>query len=384
MASHAQEKVLTGENGKGDFVYKEGKVGIGTASPVYSLDVLGNSGSTVRFGGSWQSTINLHDGSNNNYIVGNSGNLSLRPSGNESLVIKNSGNVGIGTNNPQVRLEIKSTNTTHAKFIGDYQGIQGIQVERSGGDHIRLVTNYTDYGGGLESSSALRFSVNGNGIENPSFYVKSNGDVGIGTINPDVKLSIEGDVNIGGEGNSMLKVRHINGKNNNTTDQADLYLNYSNEKSVHIGSTSKPSTLFVNGRIGIGTQNLPSDYKLAIVGKMISEEVKIASNTNWPDYVFEEKYQLPTLNEVEHYIKENGHLQHIPNAYSVKTEGFLLGEMNAKLLQKIEELTLYTIEQEKKITSLEYLNSKIEQDHKVLENLLERISSLEQELKSKN
>ena len=73
----------------------------------------------------------------------------------------------------------------------------------------------------------------------------------------------------------------------------------------------------------------------------------------WSDFVFFKDYKLPTLKEVENHIKEKGHLKDIPSAKEVEKNGFFLGEMDAKLLQKIEELTLYTIEQEKKIKAFE-------------------------------
>jgi hypothetical protein len=74
---------------------------------------------------------------------------------------------------------------------------------------------------------------------------------------------------------------------------------------------------------------------------------------SWPDYVFDKRYNLPPLSEVEQHIKEKGHLKDIPSAEEVSQNGILLGEMNAKLLQKIEELTLYIIDQEARIKKLE-------------------------------
>ncbi|KAA1242887.1 hypothetical protein [Aquimarina sp. RZ0] len=83
---------------------------------------------------------------------------------------------------------------------------------------------------------------------------------------------------------------------------------------------------------------------------------------------------------MENHIKEKGHLKDIPNAKDVEKNGFFLGEMDAKLLQKIEELTLYTIEQEKKIKSMEKQYSKIEKlekENKVLKSLAERLTKIE-------
>ncbi|ELR68658.1 hypothetical protein C900_00169 [Fulvivirga imtechensis AK7] len=86
---------------------------------------------------------------------------------------------------------------------------------------------------------------------------------------------------------------------------------------------------------------------------MISEEVVVKLQSSWPDYVFEENYNLTPLQDLEIYLKENKHLPGIPDAKTVEEEGVKLGEMNAKLLEKVEELTLYIIELEKRIKSLE-------------------------------
>ncbi|WP_066319879.1 hypothetical protein [Aquimarina aggregata] len=105
-----------------------------------------------------------------------------------------------------------------------------------------------------------------------------------------------------------------------------------------------------NGNVGIGTLN-PGAWKLAVNGKIRAKEVQV--ETGWADFVFDTDYALPTLQEVEKHIKEKGHLKDIPSAEEVAENGIFLGEINAKLLQKIEELTLYIIEQNKRITALE-------------------------------
>jgi hypothetical protein len=106
-----------------------------------------------------------------------------------------------------------------------------------------------------------------------------------------------------------------------------------------------------NGNIGIGTTN-PGSYKLAVAGTVAARRVKVTQET-WADYVFHEGYQLPALSNVEKYIKENHHLPQIPSAAEVQKEGLDLGEMNKKLLQKVEELTLYIIQQQKTIENQE-------------------------------
>lgn len=108
------------------------------------------------------------------------------------------------------------------------------------------------------------------------------------------------------------------------------------------------------GNVGIGTDSFvdgSDTYRLSVEGKVRAHSVKVY--TSWADFVFEEDYNLPTLEEVEVHIKENGHLKDIPSAKEVEDKGIDVGEMNKLLLQKIEELILYTIQQEKRLNALE-------------------------------
>jgi hypothetical protein len=126
-------------------------------------------------------------------------------------------------------------------------------------------------------------------------------------------------------------------------------------------STQSPFAIVAaTGNVGIGTTAPPAAYKLAVAGKVIAEEVVIKLQTNWPDYVFENTYTLPPLLEVERYIRENKHLPGIPSAQEVQQNGLTVGEMNALLLKKIEELTLYvvdlkkeSVESQKKVAALQ-------------------------------
>jgi hypothetical protein len=102
-----------------------------------------------------------------------------------------------------------------------------------------------------------------------------------------------------------------------------------------------------DGRIAIGKINSSDNFKLSVDGKVAAKEIKVTLN-GWADYVFDKDYKLMSLASLEAFIKKNNHLPNIPAAQEVKEKGGIeLGEMNVKLLEKIEELTLYVIELKK-------------------------------------
>lgn len=108
--------------------------------------------------------------------------------------------------------------------------------------------------------------------------------------------------------------------------------------------SSNGVSYFNGGNVGIGTST-PAD-KLSVNGNIRSREVKVEI-INWPDYVFEEDYKITSLENLEKYVKENKHLPEVPTAQEVSENGLELGEMNKTLMKKVEELTLYLIEQNK-------------------------------------
>ncbi|OJJ19848.1 hypothetical protein BKI52_15310 [marine bacterium AO1-C] len=125
--------------------------------------------------------------------------------------------------------------------------------------------------------------------------------------------------------------------------------------------------LKINGTMAIGTDNYnDATYKLYVADGIRTEAVQIDAETNWPDYVFARNYQLNSLHEVEAFIKQNSHLPNVPSAKEVNEKGINVVEMDATLLRKIEELTLYTIQQNKQIKTLQ-----------------KRLNQLEQQMKSK-
>ncbi|OXB00937.1 hypothetical protein B0A72_18695 [Flavobacterium pectinovorum] len=192
-----------------------------------------------------------------------------------------------------------------------------------------------------------------------------NGNVGIGNTNPLAKLDISGNLilrnydNLDGKGNIITFTSYGSDLQG---PQIRSYLSYAagvnSKMGLVLSSYSKGymNELFlIDGNVGIGKAN-PTN-KLDVNGTIHSKEVKV-DLLGWSDFVFKKEYNLPTLAEVEKHINEKGHLENIPNEEEVLKNGINLGEMNAKLLQKIEELTLYMIDQNKNIQSLIEENKK--------------------------
>jgi len=206
----------------------------------------------------------------------------------------------------------------------------------------------------------------------------SSGNVGIGTTSPNATLQVGNSNNsenpsieIEIKRLSLAPVTHSGSdwffttRDNNP--YANLDIGYGNHKTL---------TLRHDGNVGIGTSN-PGIWKLAVNGKIRAKEIKV--ETGWSDFVFYDDYKLPSLQEVEAHIKEKGHLKDIPSAKEVAKNGILLGKMDSKLLQKIEELTLYTIKQQKEIEILKEEKKELKSVNKKLLELQKRLEKLEKE-----
>ena len=144
-----------------------------------------------------------------------------------------------------------------------------------------------------------------------------------------------------------------------------------------ITNNSKKMTISANGKVGIGTttpnEKLEVSGNARILGDIYSQRVKVSTDAgNWPDYVFESDYQLRPLSQVEAFVNANKHLPEVPSAKTVEAEGQNLGEIQATLLKKVEELTLYLIEQDKKQLCLEERLKKLEEENAKLKALIKK------------
>jgi hypothetical protein len=162
-------------------------------------------------------------------------------------------------------------------------------------------------------------------------------------------------------GNSSTTSNHFLG----TTDNNPIIFKTNGAESFRITST---------GQVSIGTTD-PKAYKLAVNGDAIFTRITVKQNSTWPDYVFKTNYRLLSLSEVEAYIKKFQHLPDVPSASDVQNNGLDVGDNQAVLLRKIEELTLYIIEQDKKIESLQVQNKDLLEIKKGLENIKAKLKN---------
>jgi len=271
------------------------------------------------------------------------------------------GKVGIGTSTPAHKLDVNLTSETNFKTY-DYGS--EVKVETSGGwARSNRFTNGTQNSKtvafGVESGNAFiatgfDSSTDQTGYQNQKLSILGNGNVGIGATTPDAKLTIKNGTQLV----NFLVNKKLTGTWPPVAENATVTMQSSGTIAGNLAfATGNAERMRIanNGNVGIGTTN-PGAYKLAVKGKIHTQEVKV-DMIGWSDFVFEKDYSLPTLKEVAQHIQEKGHLKDIPSAKEVAKNGIFLGEMDAKLLQKIEELTLYTLEQEEKIQQLEKQNA---------------------------
>ena len=141
-------------------------------------------------------------------------------------------------------------------------------------------------------------------------------------------------------------------------EAATIYANLdppSSKQSAGVWELEDQNIRYNLGNVTIGDVTTPTGYRLFVEEGILTEKVKISmkDESEWADFVFDRDYKLPPLLEVDSYIKANGHLPDIPSAEEVVDQGLDVAQINAKLLQKIEELTLYAIEQNQRISDLE-------------------------------
>ncbi len=363
------------------FIYlniKAQNVGIGTSAPTAKLEVTSNTNNQIVIHGSntGQGGYGVYGVTNNGGIgvLGESylGNASLNsiggwfitdgpanyalkaetlgtgtaayfssPSGN--AVIVDQGNVGIAELVPTEKLHINNGNikigktawssATDDKFLKFGDGNFVTIGEVGGDDKMEIKAKEIT----IKTSPSTPFFPAGN-------ILIPNGKVGIGNNSPNASLAVNRGTGVDGTA-AFFGTTHVS------------HFNYATNEDTYIRGGKDNSKVYLadnpGGAVGIGTSTT-AGYKLAVNGNIRSKEVVV--ETGWADFVFAKDYKLPLLTEVEKYIIENKHLPEMPSAKEIQENGLKVGEVQTKMMQKIEELTLYVIELEKKIEEIKLAN----------------------------
>lgn len=198
----------------------------------------------------------------------------------------------------------------------------------------------------------------------PDIYYNS-GNIGIGTSSPVVKTHISGGIELLRlESTTNPMMTFYSGTALKAWVQAfddDLYITNKSAGRLRLRNGNVDRLVIdPSGNIVIGSSSGATGYRLSVNGKIACEEILIDDFNYWPDYVFENDYNLPSLDELESSIKKNKHLPGIPSAQEVKTNGgYEVGDIQKKLLEKVEELSLYIIDLNKRVKTLEEENQKL-------------------------
>jgi trimeric autotransporter adhesin len=344
--------------------------GLGSAVFKNAVEGLNNSAavgtSSMRWGGG-----------TNNSSIGSASGWTLRGSGNTAIGLQ-SAHVADNSYTTSAGTPYTGSNST---FIGYRSGYKSADAAvgnvivigndfqptlQSGNVYLGSSNDLVAFAGGSEK---LRISSTGVGIgtSTPGGKLHVNGSTYIGNDDGTApyRVSIGGSAGDYGSVGFGYKYTNAGGHTFVSTDWASQLVfeagGFNFKGSTTTGNTGGAVT-FTNfmkitetGNVGIGTTlaTNPNGYKLAVNGKIGAKDVQVeTSSTTWPDYVFAQDYRLPSLAEVEKFIQENNHLENVPSGTEIEKNGHSLGEMDKILLKKVEELTLYVIQQQKEIEAL--------------------------------
>lgn len=278
----------------------------------------------------------------------------------DGLLIRMSGLNGVIENLEKQNITISSSGA-NLTFSGSSNRVWFSEVSSTPTSYLNAYANIISHDNGLfiKNSVASKY-----GISIQPFSTTDNAIQVIGTNGTTKNFFIQGDGNtsIGGvpttwgrlliTNPTMGASLHVEHTDTNTDFQKLIYFTYKNPKTEILKAYNSQTGVvthqfYASGKTMIhnGTRAI---FQLESDGLLRLRRVKI-DEANWPDYVFEKDYQLPSLNQVEKFIEQNGHLPNVPSRKEILEDGVEVGEMLRILTEKVEELTLYSIEQQKLI-----------------------------------
>ncbi|CAI9684432.1 hypothetical protein HZQ11_18390 [Elizabethkingia anophelis] len=315
-------------------------------------------------------------------INANTRSIDTTTTNTENIFSKN-GNIGIGTSLPSTKLDVRgSISTPEIAFKnadgGDDSDAYRMRKVQSSSNNNWLELQLNDdvdesfriYGNSCEGYNCAEYSGNLYHSFDTQGNVYHKGNVGIGTTNPQAKLDVSGVIQSSRANSEGGAINLYNptktGTNANTWSIYNMTGGYGN--SLQFWSYS------LDGSNSGAKLKISDNGDIAMYGKLEAREIKVTS-TPTADFVFEDSYQLPNLESVEKHIKEKKHLPEIASAAEMQKEGVNIGDFQIKLLQKIEELTLYSIEQNKLNKEQSELLRQQIQINKTLEQRLQNLEN---------
>jgi hypothetical protein len=285
-------------------------------------------------------SINWGTGANQSAVLA-AGPILGVTNGQERLRITQGGSVGIGTSAPGALLHVNGNYAqTHPTFTGTYM------VEHIANNTIRFNSPVGEFMR-VGPDNVVRFA--GQMIESTTRGALLGNALGGNSLTTTAPVQFQNLVN----DNTVTRLLGTDAAGNiKWRDAATISGGGSSQ-----WTTSASNIYYGTGNVGIGTTNITdANYKLFVETGIRTRKVKVDQST-WPDYVFYQQYKLPSLIEVESFIKSNNHLPDVPSAAEVEKDGLNLGDNQAVLLKKIEELTLYLIDINKKVDKLTQENA---------------------------
>jgi len=273
------------------------------------------------------------------------------------------GNVGIGISPAAYPLHVRNTDATNRARFHFGVGIIDLVTYSTGtfaySNSSGLFVNQQDALVMAGSNKDIRF------VTHPSDYtermrIKANGNIGIGTTDPsntqnwgkvmEIMGSSHAKLLVSSQTNAVKTIMFAHSAWNGGVAKGVVGTESDHDFAIHTGYSNERIRIKADGNVGIGTAS--PTHKLEVNGTIRAKEIKLEA-TSWPDYVFEDGYQLMPLEEVKVHIDQKGHLPGLKPAKEYGEQGVSMMELNQKLLEKIEELTLYQIELLSRIKLLE-------------------------------
>jgi hypothetical protein len=286
----------------------------------------------------------------------------------ERMRIKGGGFFAIGLNNPSNIVHIHNPKNTPSvqEIILDTRNGGGGGTNPSGNTESpyfgKTGLQITNMESGTGTNDGLHIGLRNGMVQgirlNAIFNLKENADMQFFTNNIH-RMTIDRNGNIGIGTSTPQAALHLKKGGNIILFERQGYATFLIQQSAGTGiSITRQGTIMPdfyianNGNVGIGTNN-PGNMKIAIEGTLGARAYRITQTNPWPDYVFDNKYELMPLNEIENFIQQNKHLPGIPSANEInENKGYEIGEMQILLLEKIEELYLHVIRLEKENNEL--------------------------------